>query len=407
MEGLKNQKVFLLQEVIPSYRVPVFKRLAELPGVDLTVFYSQPTEAMRREHLKSADRLEGFRTVQLARQTLASRSYQLGILQQVIAHRPDVMIASNSGRLDGLLLLLLCKLLGTRLLWFFGGVHFKDPAKIKEYTNQGRLNRWLGKANPFRWLPHLADGLTVYSEHARDYYIGQGYDPRTIWVAPNSTDTEALQSYRQQWLLRQDELDALRKRFSPNGEKVLFLLGRLNPYRKASLLLQALDRLNQQGLKPSLVIVGDGGERAMLEEQVAQLQLTNVFFEGAIYDEMELSKYFMTTDIFVCPGAATLALKMAMCFGMPVIVGEFGLEIHDVEEGINGFVIPLDDLDALTEKLQWLLQSDQLIRSLGKGGLVTIKDKININRMIEGFRQAIFNQISEPNLAQANYEVNQ
>lgn len=390
MENSTTQKVFLLQEIIPSYRVPVFRRLAELDGVDLTVFYSEPTAAMRGENLKNADKLDGFRSVKLTRQTLGSRSYQFGILAQVIAERPQVVIASNEANADRLLLLLLCKLLGIRMLWFFGGVHFKDPEKIRQYTNQGRLNRWLGKANPLRWLPRFADGLVVYSAHARDYYSGLGYDPKTIWVAPNSTDTDALQEYRHYWQAQQNEIDALKQRLSPNGEKVLFLLGRLNPYRKAGLLLQALNRLQQQDLQASLVIVGDGGERAALEEQVEQLQLANVFFEGAIYDEKELAKYFLASDIFVCPGAATLALKMAMCFGKPVIVGEFGLEIHDIDEGVNGFVIPLDDLDALTDRLRQLLQSDDLIARLGAGGLATIRDKINIQRMIEGFRQAIF-----------------
>lgn len=394
MENSTPKKVFLLQEIIPSYRVPVFKRLAELEGVDLTVFYSDPTAAMRGENLKNADTLDGFRSVKLVRQTLLSRSYQFGILAKVLSQRPQVVIASNEANADRLLLLLLCKLLGIRMLWFFGGVHFKDPEKIREYTNQGRLNRWLGKANPLRWLPRLADGLVVYSAHARDYYIVLGYDPRTIWVAPNSTDTDALQEHRHYWLARQNEIDALKQRLSPNGEKVLFLLGRLNPYRKAGLLLQALDSLRKQGLQASLVIVGDGGERPALEKQVAELQLTNVFFEGAIYDDKELAKYFLASDIYVCPGAATLALKMAMCFGKPVIVGEFGLEIHDIDEGVNGFVIPLDDLDALTEKLRQLLQSEELIVRLGQGGLATIRDRINIQRMIEGFRQAIFNRLN-------------
>ena len=387
---VKTKTVFLLQELIPSYRAPIFKRLAEQEGIDLTVFYSCQTDEMRRENLKSADNLEGFRTVELRRQTVASHSYQFGILWQVLRYRPDVMIASNADCIDRMVLLLLCKLLRVRMLWFFGGVPYKDPQKIHEYAMHGRLNRLFGKYNPRRWLKRRADGLIVYSEHARDYFASLGFDTKRIWVANNSTDTDALARYRQHWLDRQNELDALTRRFSPQGEKVLFLLGRLNQARKADLLLQALQRLQSKQLPVSLVIVGDGGERAALERQVAQLGLQQVFFEGAIYDEMELAKYFMTSDVFVTPGVASLAIKMAMSFGKPVVTVDYGLEVHDVEEGVNGFVFPMDDLDALTATLEKLLTSEELMNRLSAGGIATIANKININRMIQGFKQAIF-----------------
>ena len=47
-------RVYLLQDIIPSYRVPVFRRVAALPGVDLTVFYSRPTREMHGEGLRNA-----------------------------------------------------------------------------------------------------------------------------------------------------------------------------------------------------------------------------------------------------------------------------------------------------------------------------------------------------------------
>ena len=57
---MRRRKVYLLQEIIPSYRVPVFRRIAELEGVDLTVFYSRESRAMRRDNLRNADNIEGF-----------------------------------------------------------------------------------------------------------------------------------------------------------------------------------------------------------------------------------------------------------------------------------------------------------------------------------------------------------
>lgn len=384
------KKIFLLQEIIPSYRVPVFRRLALLDGVDLTVFYSRSSKAMIRENLKSANDIDGFRSVKIGLLELGSYSYQFGILWHVLRGRPDVMVTGNAGSLDRFLLLGLCKLLGIRMLWFQGGVPYMDDKRIQEYANQGRLNRWFGEYNPKRWLMLKADGLIAYSEHAKRYFVMQGFREEMIWVAPNSPDTEALEVYRKGWLLREGELEAERKRFSPQGQKVIFLLGRLNKDRKVDVLMQALRLLREKGLEMSLVIVGDGSERDQLKNMATHLGLDNVFFEGAIYDEMELSKYFMVSDIFVTPGVSSLAIKMAMFFGRPVVTVDHGLEVHDVQEGVNGFVFPMDNVKALAEKMQLLLQSEELIKRIGEGGVSTMRDRINIGRMIEGFRRAIF-----------------
>ncbi|NOT10828.1 MAG: glycosyltransferase family 4 protein [Methylococcaceae bacterium] len=388
---MNKKKVYLLQEIIPSYRVPIFKRLAQLDGIDLTVFYSRSSKAMLSENLKSAAILDGFRSVKIGLWEVGSSAYQFGICWRILLGRPDVVIAGNADCLDRLALLLVCKLLLIRVLWFQGGVPFIDEKKIQAFANRGRFNRWFGTYNPKRWLVSLADGVIAYSEHAKHYVMREeGFREEQVWVAPNSPDTEALGRYRQTWLERSEILASERKRFSPQGQNVIFLLGRLNRDRKVDVLMQALSCLHQKGLNVSLVLVGDGSERNHLESMARQLNLSPVFFEGAIYDEMELSKYFMISDIFVTPGVSSLAIKMAMFFGKPVVTVDYGLEVHDVREGHNGFIFPMDNVDILAEKLLELLQSEALSTRIGQGGIATMQDKINVGQMVEGFRQAIF-----------------
>ena len=385
-----TKKVFFLQEIIPSYRVPVFQRLAQLNGVDLTVFYSRPSRAMRRENLQNAVKIEGFRHQQIQLWEIGSRSSQPGILWRTIMARPDVVIAGGGECLDRLLLLLICRLLGIQILWFEGGVPYVDEAKIRAYVHRGHMNRWFGRYNPRLWLARKSNGLIAYSEHARQYYIAAGFPANAVRVAPNAPDTEELAAHRKAWLQRSKELDVERKRFAPSGQQVLFLLGRLNPARRVDLLLRALQYLKHRGLAPSLVIVGDGSERQRLRDMADDLGLEHVFFEGAIYDDLTLSKYFMISDIFVSPGISSLAVKMAMAFGKPVVTADFGLEVHDVQDGVNGYIFPTDHPEALAGRLQRLLESDDLRTRMGENGIAMIRDRINIGRMIDTFRQAIF-----------------
>jgi glycosyltransferase involved in cell wall biosynthesis len=384
-----SKKVFLLQQVVPSYRVPVFRRLAETAGIDLTVFYSRPTRAMREENLRNATDLSSFRSVQLWLLEIGGHAWQPGILHHVVRGRPDLVIMGQAGHIDRLAALLLCKLLGIRVLWFLGGVPYTDPVRIREFVERGRLNRWFGRANPREWLVRKADGLIVYSAHAKRFYQTRGFDPERIWVAPNSPDTEALEAYGREWARQPDLLAAERRRLSPEGTPLLFQLGRLNRARSVDTLLRALARVRDEGLDCALVVVGDGSERRALEDLAGSLGLRHVHFDGAIYDERELARYFLLCDLFVAPGGASMAIKMAMTFGKPVITAEFGLEVHDIVDGVNGFLFPMDDDGALAARIRQVLGSAEQRSAMSLGALHTIRDRVNVGRMIQGFLLAI------------------
>ena len=53
------------------------------------------------------------------------------MLWHVLAGRPDVVVAGLAGRLDRMMLLLLCRITGIRMLWYQGGVPY-----IREEANQ-------------------------------------------------------------------------------------------------------------------------------------------------------------------------------------------------------------------------------------------------------------------------------
>lgn len=383
--------VFILQDIVPSYRVPAFRKLAAQPGIDLTVFYSRPGRASSGENLQNSAQLEGFRAVELPLVEIGGSTWQPHIIVRLLRERPDVLIAGQGGRVDVLLALLLTRLLGIRFLWFLGGVHSRDPEQIRAQMSRGRLNRWFGRANPRELIARRADGLIVYSEHARSFYAGRGFDPRCIWVAPNSPDTEALELAARDWKAQPAMLAAERRRLAPADKPLLFLLGRLNAGRKVDTLLRALARLRATGIEAALVIVGDGAERPSLERMARDLGLTDVRFEGAIYDERELTRYFLLCDVFVS-GLASLAVKMAMALGRPVVTGDYGLEVHDIEDGVNGYLVPLDDDAKLASRLGELIASPARRSAMGAAGARTIRERVNIARMIDAFRRAIDNR---------------
>jgi glycosyltransferase involved in cell wall biosynthesis len=139
----------------------------------------------------------------------------------------------------------------------------------------------------------------------------------------------------------------------------------------------------------SLVIVGDGSERAKNEQKVKELGLKNVHFEGAIYDDELLAKYYMVSDFFVTPGVASMAIKIAMLFGIPVITADYGLEVHVVKDGINGYVYPMGEFKQISNLVKHLIKDQLTYSKISNNAIETIENDVNINKMTEAFVKEI------------------
>ena len=119
----------------------------------------------------------------------------------------------------------------------------------------------------------------------------------------------------------------------PQGTIKLLFVGRLVPHKGADMLIEALARLPLLDLE--LTIVGDGPERAPLEELADSWELRDrVTFTGHLSREA-VSKHYNSSDLFCFPSvresSGTVVLE-AMAAGLPCIVPDHG--------GIGEYVTP-------------------------------------------------------------------
>lgn len=106
---------------------------------------------------------------------------------------------------------------------------------------------------------------------------------------------------------------------------VIGWVGRLVPVKSVETLLEALTHIRADHRQPSVLLVGDGPERAALTEHAARLGIrTRVEFTGYVED---LSPYFARMDVFALPSrheGAPMALLEAMAAGVPVVAAKVG-----------------------------------------------------------------------------------
>ncbi|MFL5386691.1 MAG: glycosyltransferase [Longimicrobiaceae bacterium] len=156
----------------------------------------------------------------------------------------------------------------------------------------------------------------------------------------------------------------------------LLFVGRLVERKGVHLLLDALASL-PAARRPVLHVVGDGPDRAKLEEQAARLGLgAGAAFHGFVPKE-ELQRRLSTCDAFVLPAVVDakgdteglgVVLIEAMSYARPVIASAAGGIVDIVRDGRNGFLVPPGDAAALAGAIGRMMDDPAAARRLGLNG---------------------------------------
>lgn len=171
-------------------------------------------------------------------------------------------------------------------------------------------------------------------------------------------------------VLSPEEKRSLRRELGMPEEKLLVYVGRFTRAKGMDALLEAAPALDRE-----LGIWFIGGEPAQAHLDFCQEnRLTNVHFVGFQKKE-ELSRYYRAADLLVLPTQSDvwgLVINEAMANGLPVITTDrcvAGLEL--IENGVNGYIVPVDDPKVLAEKINAVFSGDY--RRMGAAALETIR----------------------------------
>ena len=381
-----KKRVFLVQEILTNYRVPVFRRLSNLDGIDLTIFFSYLSKLKKKEGFREVENINGFRYKVVPHISIGQRVFLPTIVWHIVKEHPDVVISKIMG--GSCSYLFVCKLLRIPFIWWTGGIPYQGPLE-ETPSRQSILRRMIPNFHPRRRIAFMSDATIIYSDHAKQHLASLGKEPKSIFVAYNSMDTDTLLEYRQRIEGDQTVVERIRNAHNLAEKKIILFVGRLTVSHRVDLLLNAYLLVKRQLDNVALLIVGEGPELDNLRRLEEKLGLTSVFFLGSIYDDWELSKWFYLTDVYVTPGVASLTVKFAMAFSKPVVSVAYGLEVHSIEHGRNGFITTPGDPEDLSKKIIKVLSNDELRISMGHEALKTVPDKVNIHTMIKGFEDAI------------------
>jgi glycosyltransferase involved in cell wall biosynthesis len=171
-------------------------------------------------------------------------------------------------------------------------------------------------------------------------------------------------------------------------QPVVVFVGRLIPSKGVDWLLAAWAEVAADHRDARLLLVGDGPERRSLEALTARLGvLGSVRFAGARRD---VERVLALADVFVLPSrheGMSNAVLEAMAAGVPVVVANDarGGNRELVEDGVQGFVVPLEDCGALARAIARLLDEPALARAMGHRGRRTVQARYAMEHVADRY----------------------
>jgi len=173
---------------------------------------------------------------------------------------------------------------------------------------------------------------------------------------------------------RRSPAEAKRKLGVPRDRVVIGAVGRLSAEKGYDLLIQAVDRLVASGCNIELLIVGEGDERAVLENLIRELDRGDrVRLVGFQRDAIP---FFEAMDIFALSslreGLPNVVLE-AMALEVPVVATRIAGIPRLIQDGENGLLVPSESVDALVEALGPLIGDPDRRAELAAAGRETIE----------------------------------
>lgn len=157
-----------------------------------------------------------------------------------------------------------------------------------------------------------------------------------------------------------------------NSPSEIVYVGVLIPLKGIHFLIEAFAQIAQTFPEARLVIIGkaENPEYAdSLKKQVLALGLDGRVAFLPPMSQAQLARRIAGAPVLVLPslseGLGRVVFE-AMACGTPVIGSRVGGIPEMIQEGVNGFLVPPGDVDALVDRLRWVLEHPDEAREMGR-----------------------------------------
>ena len=235
-----------------------------------------------------------------------------------------------------------------------------------------------------RWLAARTTALVAVSPQVRDDLVALRVAPRERFVVIR------LGIELEQRVAPDQDGRAESRRYLGIGDErfVVGWIGRMTGVKRTDDVLAAFKQLRDDGVDAVLCLVGDGPDRAQLEQRAHELGVVrDTLFLG--YQE-DVAPFYAAFDALVLPsgneGTPVSAIE-ALAAGRPVVATRVGGVPDVVREGEDGFLVEAGATEELAQRLAQLARDPELRERMGEQGRARVLPRYAVDRLVDDIDQ--------------------
>jgi glycosyltransferase EpsD len=259
---------------------------------------------------------------------------------------------------------------GTKVIYTAHGFHFFKGASIKNWMLFYPVEKYLSKYTDCL--------ITINSEdcelaHKKKFRAGKIYKVHGVGVE--------LDKFK---AVDADEKARLRAEYGYDGDTFIMIYpADLSVRKNQPMLFDALQKIAKKNKNVKLLLPGQPIRLEEYERMISERGIAdNVEFLGYRRD---INNLVGLSDLSVASSfqeGLPINIIEAMAMGNAIVATDVRGNNDAVEDGVNGYLVPVGDSDLMAEKILELMNDREKLRTFGENGLDMVKDfsTENVNR---------------------------
>jgi glycosyltransferase involved in cell wall biosynthesis len=240
----------------------------------------------------------------------------------------------------------------------------------------GAFDNFYGGSNSkiqkmIRWILRQPDGIVVQSQSWKEYF-GKIVDPQKLHVIGNAIPHQA-------------PIDRS-ERTNTQKPKFLFFCGQEAKRKGYFELIEAIETC--EGRLELQILAANDDVRADIKKRTMTSKEIDVLLMDSFSREELKSRIYPEADVFLIPSHGEgfpNSMLEAMGASLPIIATPVGAIPEVLEEGKEGFIVELGNIEALKTSIQKLAQDHSLRLQMGAESYRTAMEQYEINTMFSRF----------------------
>jgi glycosyltransferase involved in cell wall biosynthesis len=366
------KKVAIITNILPVYRKGFYERLLDDKDIEIKIFCQNkiPGVKIQTIHNSFPENVELVKYLSLKREFLV---WQFIPWRKLIKEYDLIFVSGNPRVLSDVLFGIYCLLIKKPIVLWTMGRSYKG-SKITEIIR-------------FFWS-RFFNYIFVYTENDIYYLRKRNFISNKIIAMNNGLDQKEINEIKNK--INNDEIERHKIENNLKDKFVIISSCRLEKKNNLDLMIKALKILKDKQYKIKWLIVGDGTQERNLRLLAESYDvLDNVSFLGSIYEESQIAKHFLASNILIHPGAIGLTLFHSYGYGLPVVLPNnanlHGPEYYAFEDHKTGLNFIRNDHLDLANKIIYLIDNNHIIEQMKNNCLSLVNENYNVDVMKSRF----------------------